>query len=338
MNSISAMKELPLVSVCMAVCNGGETLQFALQSAISQTYKNIEILVCDDASTDESLDLIEKFGKKDNRIVILKNETRVGIMENYNNLVKNATGKYVVLFDQDDKRTSDFISSAVGVLEVNPKAVIAIPRVNVLFLNQIQHANDYSHYQFTQTLFSRIWYFLRRPNDFLVYGLILKSSLTKASGWSNRNSSFHRLTFGLLLEGNCLPTPEGEFSYLAKGAVGRPTRKEELIRNSSRELPGASKFRLFVEFPIAYTESLYQIQTLTRLQKNLIFVMIWFDFVYKSVAKILGKVLIRIFRGNLPSPILRFLTWLYHPIDEIKFLTNPKDLTSGYYRRNWPIC
>jgi hypothetical protein len=259
-------------------------------------------------------------------------------MENYNNLVSNSSGKYLVLFDQDDQRTSDFISSAVGVLEDNPKAVIAIPKVNVLFSNQIQHTNDYSNYQSKQSVFSRIWYFLRRPNDFLVYGLILKSSLTKAAGWSNKNSSFHRLTFALLLQGACLPTSEGEFSYLAKGAVGRPTRTAELIRNSTRELPGSSKFRLFIEFPIAYTESLYRTHTLTRSQKNLIFLMVWFDFVYKSIIKILGRLLIRIFSGNLPSPILRVLTWVYHPIDEITFLTSPKDLTTGYYRRNWPIC
>ncbi len=95
------MKDL-LVSIILPTHNREKTVTRALNSLFEQTYKNIEIIIINDASTDDTGKIISKFSKKDTRIVILNNETGLGLAESLNKGIKRATGKYIARLDDDD--------------------------------------------------------------------------------------------------------------------------------------------------------------------------------------------------------------------------------------------
>jgi len=90
-----------LVSICIATYNGEEYLKKQLDSLCNQTYKNIEILIQDDASSDNTVNIIKTYQKKYN-IELFINSANVGYIKNFETLIKKAKGDYIALCDQDD--------------------------------------------------------------------------------------------------------------------------------------------------------------------------------------------------------------------------------------------
>lgn len=93
--------ENPLISVIMPVYNAEKYLKEAIESILSQTYKNFEFIVINDGSTDRSLDIIKKYKKKDNRIKIISRENK-GIVKSLNEGLNIAIGEYIARMDADD--------------------------------------------------------------------------------------------------------------------------------------------------------------------------------------------------------------------------------------------
>ena len=90
-----------LVSIIVPVYNVYEYLDECLKSLINQTYKNIEIIVINDGSTDKSLSICEKYTKKDKRIKLI-NQKNSGLSYTRNIGIKNSKGKYISFIDSDD--------------------------------------------------------------------------------------------------------------------------------------------------------------------------------------------------------------------------------------------
>ena len=90
-----------LLSVIVPVYNAGEYLRKCLDSIISQTYQNLEIIVINDGSKDNSIDIIKEYEKKDTRIVFI-NQKNKGLPATRKVGVENAKGKYIAFVDQDD--------------------------------------------------------------------------------------------------------------------------------------------------------------------------------------------------------------------------------------------
>ncbi|XOB61352.1 glycosyltransferase family 2 protein [Campylobacterota bacterium DY0563] len=91
-----------LISVAMCTYNGGKYLKEQLDSIINQTYKNIEIIICDDGSTDNTIDIIKNYSKKYNFIKLFQNETNLGFVKNFEKSISLCKGDYIALADQDD--------------------------------------------------------------------------------------------------------------------------------------------------------------------------------------------------------------------------------------------
>jgi glycosyltransferase involved in cell wall biosynthesis len=112
-----------LVSVCLPVFNGGPFLREAVASVLSQTHQNFELLVFDDASTDDSWTILQSFS--DARIRLQRNEHNFGPVGNWNKALGAAQGKYVKLFSQDDLLAPECLARQVAVLENAPEAALA---------------------------------------------------------------------------------------------------------------------------------------------------------------------------------------------------------------------
>ncbi|MDQ1254422.1 MAG: hypothetical protein QG646_3663, partial [Euryarchaeota archaeon] len=108
----------PLVSICIPVYNAEKTIVSTLQSIITQTYQNIEIIISDNASADNSLDLIEEF--TDPRMAIYKNSVNVGAEKNFTKCIDLATGDYIAIFHADDIYTPEMVEKQVRTFQENP--------------------------------------------------------------------------------------------------------------------------------------------------------------------------------------------------------------------------
>lgn len=112
-----------LVSVIMPVRNAESFLEEALNSITNQTYKNIEIIVVDDASSDKSAEILKKYQEKDKRIKVIKNEEQLGVAGSLNEAIKNSSGVYLARMDADDLMQTARIAKQVEYLEKNPLTI-----------------------------------------------------------------------------------------------------------------------------------------------------------------------------------------------------------------------
>ena len=96
------MKKFPKITVYIVNRNYGKYMRKALESVISQTYKNIELIVIDDNSTDNSKVLIRTFKKKYKKTIILFNKKKIGLVKSINIAIKKSKGKYIIRLDSDD--------------------------------------------------------------------------------------------------------------------------------------------------------------------------------------------------------------------------------------------
>ena len=108
-----------LVSVIIACYNAAAYIDQCLESIVKQTYSNIEIIVCDDASTDDSLSILRKWESLDNRIKVIKNDTNLYAAATRNRCFEIAQGKYFLIQDVDDISYENRIESLISELEEN---------------------------------------------------------------------------------------------------------------------------------------------------------------------------------------------------------------------------
>ena len=97
--------------------NCAETISGAIQSALNQTYSNLEILAVDDCSSDDTPEIVGNLAKKDPRIRIIRNETNLGVAKSRNRGFEEAKGSYVALLDGDDVWEMDKLKSQIALLE-----------------------------------------------------------------------------------------------------------------------------------------------------------------------------------------------------------------------------
>lgn len=96
------IEESPLVSVVMPNYNGERFVSEAINTVLSQTYSNIELIVVDDCSTDNSPEIIENIALADSRVHFIRNNSNCGVSKTRNNGIQLAKGHYIAFLDNDD--------------------------------------------------------------------------------------------------------------------------------------------------------------------------------------------------------------------------------------------
>ena len=100
--SAPSIEDGPLISVIMSVYDAVHTMPTAINSLLAQTWRNLEILVIDDNSTDHTLDVVYALAKKDSRIRVFEKELNEGAYTNRNLGLEHAKGEYITVHDADD--------------------------------------------------------------------------------------------------------------------------------------------------------------------------------------------------------------------------------------------
>lgn len=114
----------PTVTVVMGVYNSATSLRRAVASIIAQTYSDWEMIICDDASTDNSYDIACELAQEDSRIKVLRNEKNVGCNIVLNRCIEMARGEYIAIMDSDDISLPHRFEKEVEILDKNPQYAI----------------------------------------------------------------------------------------------------------------------------------------------------------------------------------------------------------------------
>ena len=121
----------PLVSVVMPNYNYGRFLPDAITSALDQTYAHLEVLVCDDGSTDDSREVAERFARRDERVRLLASAENRGQAAAFNRGVEAARGDVICFLDSDDIWLPDKVERVIQALVGSRAGLILHPMVVV---------------------------------------------------------------------------------------------------------------------------------------------------------------------------------------------------------------
>ena len=124
---------VPLVSVIVPNYNHSKYLPDRLESIANQTYKNIEIILLDDASTDHSVEILEEFVKNEPRARFIKNVNNSGsTFKQWQKVISEAMGKYIWIAESDDSADPVLLENLVSLLESDPEIVISTCQLQMM--------------------------------------------------------------------------------------------------------------------------------------------------------------------------------------------------------------
>ena len=145
-------KAQPLVSIVIPAYNAEHYVEEAMRSIMNQTYRNLEIFVIDDASTDSTRHIIENLMTEDNRIHYYRNSRNLGVAAALNIGFMKAKGAYIARMDADDLSMSERIARQVLFLEKNLYIDILGTSIMTFGQSNMSSADGQSHHSADNTL------------------------------------------------------------------------------------------------------------------------------------------------------------------------------------------
>ena len=178
----------PKISAIIPIYNGGKYLHYSLRSIQNQKMKDIEIIIIDDCSTDNSLTIIEKYMKEDERIRLIKNIESRKILYSKSLAALNSKGKYLIELDQDDIFIRDDVFDMLyNEAEKHELDLVQIRDIckHYLFFDKFTRVNirkrhliypKKTHYKKQPELKDKMFI---NGNNYLLWGLLIKSDIYK---------------------------------------------------------------------------------------------------------------------------------------------------------------
>lgn len=149
----------PLVSILMTVFNREKYLRQAIESVLASTYTSFELIVVDDGSTDQSVDIAREYAAIDSRVHLHVNQQNLGDYPNRNKAASLATGKYLKYVDADDMIYPHGMETMVHMMEQFPEAGFGLTSLEQdkdrIFPFQLSGTEAYQRHYFEQPLFHK---------------------------------------------------------------------------------------------------------------------------------------------------------------------------------------
>lgn len=111
--SIKDLNKEPLVSIIMPSYNSQTFIEKSIDAIIQQTYQNLELLITDDCSEDNTFEIIKKYELADERIKVFRSKSNSGAGVARNNSIENANGRFIAFCDSDDRWFSDKLEKQI---------------------------------------------------------------------------------------------------------------------------------------------------------------------------------------------------------------------------------
>ncbi len=135
--------EKPLVSICIPTYNSAAYIVRTIESALRQSYDNIEVVIVDDKSTDDTVNVIQAI--MDDRIRLICNEVNLGMTGNWNKCINEARGEYIKLIPADDVIYESCIEKSVDMLREHEEVSLVIVGTD-LINNEDKIIGAYAHW------------------------------------------------------------------------------------------------------------------------------------------------------------------------------------------------
>jgi len=140
--SMGPVGDTPRITIGMPTYNGQATIASAIESLLSQSFGDFELIVGDNASTDATVEVATSFAKLDARVRVIRRAVNLGANANYSLLVHEARGEHFKWASCNDWCAPTFLERCIEVLDARPDVVIAYPKTR-LFMESLADAADY---------------------------------------------------------------------------------------------------------------------------------------------------------------------------------------------------
>lgn len=174
-----------MISVIMSTFNGSKTITDAINSILGQKYTNFEFIICDDASTDETQQILAKFAKMDPRIRVICNSQNQGLPRSLNRCIELANGEYVARMDDDDISLANRFSKQVLFLQTHQNISFVGSSILIFDQDQIYGTQKYPEYPSVLDLF--------RGNQFAHPAMLIRKSALQRIGNYSENENVYRI-------------------------------------------------------------------------------------------------------------------------------------------------
>ena len=169
--------KMDLISILMSVHNSSNTIEKSVQSILDQDYKNIEFLIMDDGSTDDTYEKLILLSEKNKNIILFKNTENIGLTKSLNILIKNSNGKILARQDGDDLSVRNRISTQYNYLK----------KLNLDFCTTRAFINDTNKKIPGYSYFLSPTILMKYKNPFIHGTLLLKKSIVEDVGFYDEN-------------------------------------------------------------------------------------------------------------------------------------------------------
>ena len=270
--------ENPRVSIGLPVYNGERFVADAIESILSQTYEDLELIILDNASTDRTEEICRKYAGQDRRIRYFRNLKNVGAAANFNLSFRLARGAYFKWAASDDLCRPAFIERCVELLDSRPDAVLAFPDPEFVNEDLTPLPYDDAIKAFIDENGKRWWWRTEHVNDLAsddavrrlehillrtyvcqeVFGLVRRDALENTSLIGNYYGSDKVLLAELSVIGKLVRTPNKLFVRRChRGQSGYKSTKERevWIRGRGTRAVTFPQWRVFRGYAGALTSS-----------------------------------------------------------------------------------
>jgi glycosyltransferase domain-containing protein len=175
------MNESALVSIGIPCYNRANLIARAIESALGQDYANIEVIISDNASTDDTEEVCRAFAARDERVVYIRQETNRGASANFEEVFQQSRGEYFLWLGDDDWFDKNYVFVCVGFLEKHPDYVAAYGRA--LYYQGDELIWDRAGFSLPQEqAIERVAkYYAQVEDNGLFYGVFRREALQKAN-------------------------------------------------------------------------------------------------------------------------------------------------------------
>ena len=202
------------LSVCIPVFNGEDYIKEAIESVLTQSFKDFELIIVDNNSTDKTVSIVKSY--TDTRIRFLQNEINIGLIPNWNKALEQAKGEYIKILPADDFIYPNCLVAQCGILDkdLNEKISIVSSRRNIINNNgKILFNRGFSKKEIQVSGFNAINKNIRSGGNIIGEGgaIMFRKSILKKTGLFN-STIFYVLDLDLwykiLLYGDLYSLPQ----------------------------------------------------------------------------------------------------------------------------------
>lgn len=245
MNGVTAHREerpTPRVSIGLPVYNGENYVRAALDGLLGQTFRDVEVIVCDNASTDQTESICREYAARDARVWYQRNPRNIGAVPNYNLTLQFARGEFFKWAAHDDVCDPRYVERCVELLEQQPKAVLAFSKLTYIDGSGNEVERSERDLSIPDVLPSaRVWRLVRlaKREDHIywsIFGLARTEAMRRACPMGLYIASDQIVLMRLLLQGTFVEAPE--YLFHRRQHAEASTVKQRTIRELAQWYAG----------------------------------------------------------------------------------------------------